>query len=92
MFRRHVTRAESKDNLALAVVGPRNDFFGFPGDFIVFEWVCWGNAFTVHDKEVFVEVDADINLVEAVFPLLVDFIFESEFDVAAADLAAVDKK
>ena len=68
------------------------DFFSFPGYFVVFKRVGRGDALTVHNQKLFVEVDTDVYVVEPFLPLFVDLVLEGEFDVAAADFSAVDEE
>lgn len=69
-----------------------SNFFCFPCYFVVLERVSRWNTLTVHHQKLFIEVHTNIHLVESFFPFLVDLVLESELDVAATDLSAVDKE
>lgn len=92
MLRSQVTGAKGQDDFSFRVVGARKDFLGLPGYFVVFKRVSRGNAFAVHDEEVLIEMDANIDFIEAMLPLFIDLVFKGEFDVGAADLPAVDEE
>lgn len=84
--------AEGKDDFSLRVGCIGYNFFGFPGDFIVFEWVSWRYTFAVHNQEFLVKINAYIYLEEPMFPFFVYFIFKSKLDVAAAHLPSIHKQ
>lgn len=69
-----------------------HDFFGLPGDPVVLEGIGRGNTLAVHYHELFIEEDTDVHVVEPMSPFLVNFVFECEFDVAAAHFTRVDKE
>ena len=68
------------------------DLFCFPGYFIISEGVSRRYTFTVHHQKLFVQIDTNIYFSESVLPFLVDFVFESELDIAATDLPRINKQ
>lgn len=92
MFGRDVGGSKSEYDFALGVVGVGEYLLGLPCDLVVFEGVGGGDALAVHDQKLFVEVYADVDVEEAVFPLFVEFVLEGELDVAGAHFAGVDEQ
>lgn len=90
--RREVRGSEGQNDLPFRVGSLRYNLFGFPGDLVVFEGIGRRDALAIHDQELSVQVHADVDVVEAVLPLFIDFVFEGELHIAAAHFPVVDEE